>query len=118
MVLKLTALRVSRLTKPESFLNKENDVPTTFKDLRDLDKQLNKQARYVDNSGHDWIDEFSKNATVDEFRGAMKFTIGKYLRRIGKKDDITLELEKIADYSNRWSIYESNLKELENNDKI
>jgi hypothetical protein len=93
-----------------------NKVSTTFKDLRDLDKQLNKQARYIDNTGNDWIDEFAKTATVDEFRGAMKFTIGKYLRRIGKKDDISLELEKIADYAKRWSIYESNLKELTNND--
>lgn len=72
-----------------------------------------KQTRYVDNKGDDWIDECAKTMTVEEFRGAMKFTIGKYLRRIGKKDVICLELEKIADYANRWKEYESRIDERE-----
>ena len=61
-----------------------------------------KQDRYVDNSGSDWIDEFSNTRSVEELRGAMIFTIGKYLRRVGKKDSIISEVKKIADYANRW----------------
>ena len=66
-----------------------------------------KQERYVDNSGSDWIDEFSNTRSVEELRGAMIFTIGKYLRRVGKKDSIISEVKKIADYANRWLEYES-----------
>lgn len=65
-----------------------------------------KQPRYLDAKGDDWIDEFARTATVDEFRGAMRFTIGKYVRRAGKKDDINKELDKIIDYCQRWKGYE------------
>lgn len=68
-----------------------------------------KQPRYTDDHGFDWIDECSRSMTKEEFRGAMKFTIGKYLRRLGKKDDIALEVEKIADYANRWLEIEKDL---------
>ena len=61
-----------------------------------------KQERYVDNSGSDWIDEFYSTRSVEELRGAMIFTIGKYLRRVGKKDSVISEVKKIADYANRW----------------
>lgn len=66
-----------------------------------------KQPRYLDHIGYDWIDECADTLTTEEFRGAMKFTIGKYLRRIGKKDDIEQELNKIIDYCGRWKEYES-----------
>lgn len=72
-------------------------------------ERLNKQPRYLDSEGSDWIDEFAKTATVGEFRGAMKFTIGKYLRRIGKKDALQSEVEKIRDYKRRWAEYERKL---------
>ena len=62
-----------------------------------------KQKRYLNEDGTDWIDECAANFTVEEFRGAMKFTIGKYKKRLGKKDDIELELAKIADYEKRWA---------------
>ena len=68
-----------------------------------------KQTRYIDSNGEDWIDEFARTATVDEFRGAMKFTIGKYLRRAGKKDEMPQEVGKIDDYAKRWSEYEIKL---------
>lgn len=73
----------------------DESVPTTTK-----------QLRYLDAKGDDWIDEFSRTATVDEFRGAMRFTLGKYNRRIGKKDDIPKELDKMIDYCQRWKAYE------------
>lgn len=70
-----------------------------------------KQERYQDKNGEDWIDEFARTATIEEFRGAMKFTIGKYNRRCGKKDEIAQEVGKIADYANRWLEYENKLDE-------
>jgi len=64
------------------------------------------QERYADEAGDDWIDEFARTKTIEEFRSAMEFTIGKYLRRLGKKDESLLEVRKIADYANRWLKYE------------
>ncbi|NWN92278.1 DUF3310 domain-containing protein [Marinobacter adhaerens] len=61
-----------------------------------------KQPRYQDAKGEDWIDEFARTATQEEFRGAMRFTIGKYNRRMGKKDDLIKEIEKMRDYCERW----------------
>ena len=65
-----------------------------------------KQERYKDAAGEDWIDEFARTATAEEFRGAMRFTIGKYNRRMGKKDELTKEIQKIKDYAERWLEYE------------
>lgn len=65
-----------------------------------------KQSRYQDAKGEDWIDEFARTATPEEFRGAMRFTIGKYNRRMGKKDELTKEIGKIRDYAERWLEYE------------
>ena len=57
--------------------------------------------------GLDWIDEFAANNSIEDFRAAMRFTIGKYERRLGKKDAMSKELYKIADYYKRWSQVES-----------
>jgi hypothetical protein len=65
-------------------------------------KEEAKQARYQDTAGEDWIDEAARTFTAEEFRGAMRFTIGKYNRRMGKKDDLISEIEKIRDYATRW----------------
>lgn len=69
-----------------------------------------KQDRYT-KDGKDWIDKCAETFTVDEFRGAMKFTIGKYLERVGKKDAIELEVYKMADYCDRWLQYERGLND-------
>ena len=61
-----------------------------------------KQPRYQDETGEDWIDEAARTFTPEEFRGAMRFSIGKYNRRMGKKDDLISEIEKIRDYVTRW----------------
>ena len=71
-------------------------------------KVSEKQERYKDATGDDWIDECARTLTREEFHGAMKFTIGKYVRRLGKKDALEKELIKIADYANRWMDYENN----------
>ena len=65
-----------------------------------------KQERYKNEDGTDWIDECAANFTPEEFRGAMKFTIGKYKKRMGKKDAVELEQKKIKDYEKRWREYE------------
>lgn len=70
-----------------------------------------KQHRYKDDEGGDWIDECARTFTPEEFRGAMKFTVGKYNRRLGKKDAELAEVTKMEDYCHRWRQY------LEQNDK-
>lgn len=39
-------------------------------------------------------------------QGAMRFTIGKYNRRVGRKDEILKEVRKMKDYCARWEAYE------------
>lgn len=70
-----------------------------------------KQPRYKDEDGKDWIDEFAENNPIEDFRAAMRFTIGKYERRLGKKDAVSKELYKISDYYKRWSDVEKRLEE-------
>jgi hypothetical protein len=50
----------------------------------------------------DFIDNCYKRYTPEEFRGAMKFYIGKYYDRLGEKDDIIQELTKAADIALRF----------------
>lgn len=71
---------------------------------------LEKQPRYTDEDGLDWIDEFAANNSIDDFRAAMRFTIGKYERRLGKKDELSKELYKMSDYYQRWSKVEKELE--------
>ena len=71
---------------------------------------LEKQPRYTDEDGLDWIDGFAANNSVEDFRAAMRFTIGKYDRRLGKKDELSKELYKISDYYQRWSKIEKELE--------
>lgn len=69
------------------------------------DPQLSKQVRYRDSEGEDWIDEFARSSTPEEFRGAMRFSIGKYVRRVGRKDAELSEVRKMRDYCQRWEEY-------------
>lgn len=81
------------------------------------DKQLNevsdfsKQPRYKGGDGLDHIDEFARDNSIEDFRAAMRFTIGKYEKRLGKKDDRSKELYKISDYYKRWSEVEKKLEQ-------
>ena len=71
---------------------------------------MTRPTRYTENSSsRDWIDEFCATSTVEESRGAFRFTIGKYLRRYGKKDDPLQEAVKIQDYANRLVEFERSL---------
>lgn len=91
----------------EDYCDDFHNAPHT-QDARRLDEQLArdmKQPRYQDAKGDDWIDEFARTATAEEFHGAMRFTIGKYNRRMGKKDDMLKEVRKMKDYCARWEQY-------------
>ena len=71
---------------------------------------FNKQPRYKGDDGLDWIDEFARDNSIEDFRAAMRFTIGKYEKRLGKKDAMSKELYKMSDYYNRWSEVEKSLE--------
>lgn len=60
--------------------------------------------------GKDLIARSADSYKTDEFRGAMRFNIEKYIDRLGKKDSLVKELRKIADYANRWADYEEKLQ--------
>ncbi len=61
-----------------------NDVPTHYK--ADID-----------------VIEFCRqHFTDEEFKGAMKFNLIKYSTRLGRKDDMVKELDKIIDYAERY----------------
>ncbi|MCJ0953551.1 DUF3310 domain-containing protein [Mammaliicoccus sciuri] len=61
-----------------------NDVPTHYK--TDID-----------------VIEFCRqHFTDEEFKGAMKFNLIKYPTRLGRKDDMVKELDKIIDYAQRY----------------
>lgn len=79
---------------------------------------MEKKQYYTDASGDDWIDEFARTKSPEEFRAAMSFVIGKYLRRLGKKDSITREVEKISVYAARWLEYENNLPGKNHNNEV
>lgn len=72
---------------------------------------MSRPERYTENnSNRDWIDEFCATSSVEEVRGAFRFTVGKYLRRYGKKDDPLQEAIKILDYANRLVAFEREQK--------
>jgi hypothetical protein len=72
---------------------------------------MKRPERYTENnSSRDWIDEFCATSSVEEVRGAFRFTIGKYLRRYGKKDDPLQEAIKVQDYANRLVAFEREQK--------
>lgn len=52
--------------------------------------------------GKDFLQRFFENSTPEEVKGAMVFTIGKYIDRLGKKDAPEKELAKIIDYATRY----------------
>ncbi|WP_426429094.1 DUF3310 domain-containing protein [Staphylococcus equorum] len=76
----------------------ENVQPNFSNDL-----QQNKRKAPSHYEGDiDFLDYFFMQSTPDERRGAMKFTMGRYSTRLGRKDEEISELKKIADYANRY----------------
>lgn len=56
----------------------------------------------ADSTGKDYLQRFFENSAPEEVKGAMVFTIGKYIDRLGKKDAPEKELAKIIDYATRY----------------
>lgn len=50
----------------------------------------------------DVIEFCRQHFTDEEFKGAMKFNLIKYPTRIGRKDNVVKELDKIIDYAQRY----------------
>ncbi len=50
----------------------------------------------------DVIEFCRQQFTDEEFKGAMKFNLIKYATRLGRKDDMVKELDKIIDYAQRY----------------
>lgn len=63
-----------------------------------------KQKHYQSNTddGIDLIDFWYMQMSPEEFKGAMKSHIEKYVVRLGRKDDLISELTKIEDYARRY----------------
>lgn len=63
-----------------------------------------KQKHYQSNTddGIDLIDFWHMQMSPEEFKGAMKSHIEKYVVRLGRKDDLISELTKIEDYARRY----------------
>lgn len=66
--------------------------------------EVAKEKHYQSNTddGIDLIDFWHMQMTHEEFQGAMKSQISKYVIRLGRKDDRIKELEKIIDYAERY----------------
>lgn len=50
----------------------------------------------------DVIEFCRQHFTDEEFKGAMKFNLIKYPTRLGRKDDVVKEIDKIIDYAQRY----------------
>jgi hypothetical protein len=74
-------------------------------------EDYSKQPRYKGDDGLDHIDEFARDNSIEDFRAAMRFTIDKYKKRLGKKDAMSKELYKMSDYYKRWSEVEKKLEQ-------
>ncbi|EKF8746920.1 DUF3310 domain-containing protein [Staphylococcus pseudintermedius] len=65
-------------------------------------------AHYGD-SNKDLIDYWCERYSAEELRGAFKSQISKYVDRLGYKDDVVKELDKIIDYATRYKKHLKNL---------
>ena len=77
-----------------------------YKRYEILNDEPVKKERYKKENGMDKIDEWARDKTHDQFRTIMWAMCEKYESRLGKKDAIVKEVGKMADYMNRWHLYE------------
>jgi len=62
--------------------------------------------------GKDLLSHLEHILPEEEMRGAYRFNIMKYATRAGRKDDITLEIDKITQYAKRWKQFEESKENL------
>ncbi|MCE5605036.1 DUF3310 domain-containing protein [Staphylococcus pseudintermedius] len=60
------------------------------------------RPKHYGNSEIDLIDYWCERYSAEELRGAFKSQISKYVDRLGYKDDVVKELDKIIDYATRY----------------
>jgi hypothetical protein len=94
------------------------DVGQQIRD-KPLADRMPKQERYHSANAagtKDFIDESYETESFADFTAAIFWTMKKYMKRFGKKDDMVAEAYKIKDYSNRF--YEKAVIEAEKRKKI
>lgn len=64
-------------------------------------EDVKRPAHYGD-SNKDLIDYWCERYSPEELRGAFKSQMSKYVDRLGYKDDVVKELDKIIDYATRY----------------
>lgn len=101
---------VSGRDKPSSLLSRsgaaERSGLSNISEEQIADFMLNGTVpNHYNNGGEDYIDRTFRTGTKEEIRGAIKFSIGKYVDRLGKKDDEVKELAKIIDYATRYKTH-------------
>lgn len=70
--------------------------------LNSNDVQQRKRSYYTGSKGDDLLDYMFAQFTPEEAQGFIKMNIIKYASRLGKKDDVVKELDKIIDYATRY----------------
>jgi hypothetical protein len=86
------------------FMLSRRDVGQQIRD-KPLADRMPKQERYhsANTEGtKDFIDESYETESFADFTAAIFWTMKKYMKRFGKKDDIVSEAYKIKDYSSRF----------------
>ena len=93
----------------EDFGPNKNDYYTLTTDEEDTEEPVIQRINdmYNDVPTHykadiDMIEFCRQHFTDEEFKGAMKFNLIKYPTRLGRKDDMVKELDKIIDYAQRY----------------
>lgn len=100
---------VDRLGKQSVMVQLEGiDGPFELTDEDYFDKKAEHFEDYKNIPEHyqgtgdiDVIEFCRQHFTPEEFRGAMKFNLIKYPTRLGRKDALVKELDKIIDYAER-----------------
>ena len=81
--------------------NRENAWAHYPEDMKHAPQQSNHYT--PDSSGKDYLARCEETYSRDEMIGAYRFTLGKYVDRMGKKqgEPVEKELDKIIDYATR-----------------
>jgi hypothetical protein len=112
-----TQLTTHPIEKLPAMLSRR-DVGQQIRD-NPLADRMPKQERYhsANTAGtKDFIDESYETESFADFTAAIFWTMKKYMKRFGKKDDIVAEAYKIKDYSTR--LYEKVVIEAAKRKKI
>lgn len=97
------------LPSDEYFGAENEDYYTLATDEEDTEEPVIQRINdmYNDVPNHyqadiDVIEFCRQHFTDEEFKGAMKFNLIKYPTRLGRKDEMVKELDKIIDYAQRY----------------